>query len=190
VQIDVFRRDVDFTGDGPGFFDMFRGDDRFAIREPESAAVVDALDVGTADGEEDATDFHVAGVFRLGERILETSAGLGKIKDFPLANPGAFGLADAQDLDGAISLHLAHDEAGLAGADFETDVNFRATSHGVGGVIQLRLSRLLRSRARRLSAPLVLTGSTSGTGTALGGMPLRTVTGMLYLGIRLMVSMT
>jgi hypothetical protein len=90
VEIDVVLRDVDIAGDGAGFLDVFRGDDRFAIRQAEGAAVVDALDVGSGDGEKHAADFHIAGVLRLGERVLEAGAGLRVIVDFALADAGAF----------------------------------------------------------------------------------------------------
>ena len=144
VEIDVVLRDVDLAGDGAGFLDVFGGDDRFAIRQAEGAAVVDALDVGAGDGEKHAADFHIAGVLGLGERVLEAGAGLRVIVDLALADTGAFGLADAEDFDGAVRLHLADDHAGLAGADFESDVDFRATCHEGGKrEIQLRLRRLL-----------------------------------------------
>jgi hypothetical protein len=130
VEIDVVLRDVDLAGDGAGLLDVLRGDDRLAVRQAEGAAVVDALDVGAGDGEKHAADLHIAGVLRLGERVLQAGAGLRVIVDLALADAGAFGLADAEDLHGAVRLHLADHHAGLAGADFESDVDFRATCHG------------------------------------------------------------
>ena len=129
MQIDVVRRDVDLAGDGARLLDVLGGDGRLAIGQAVGAAVVHALDVGTGDGEEHAADFHIAGVLRLGERVLEAGAGLGEIIDLALADAGGFGHADAQDLDGAVRLHLTDDNAGLAGADLESDVNFGATCH-------------------------------------------------------------
>ena len=189
VEIDVVLRDVDLAGDGAGLLDVFGGRHRLAIRQAEGAAVVDALDVGAGDGEEHAADFHIAGVLRLGQRVLEAGAGLREIIDLALADAGGFGLADAEDFDGAVRLHLADDHAGLAGADFESDVDFRATCHE-GGMrkYQLRLRRVLRSRARRSSRISAAARLGDGDRARRRRASSRRVMGMLYLGIRLMVS--
>ncbi len=127
VEVNVVLRDVDLAGDGAGFLDVFGGDDGFAVREAESAAVVDAGDVGAGDGEEDAADFDIAGVLGFGEGVFEAGAGLRVVVDLAFADAGAFRFADAEDLDGAVRLDLTDDHAGFAGADFKSDVNLGAT---------------------------------------------------------------
>lgn len=129
VEIDVIVRNLDLAGDGSRFLDVLCGDGGFAVRQAEGATVVDASDVRPGDGEEDTADFHIAGILRLRERILQAGAGLGKIVDLTFSNTRRFGDADAENFYSAIRLYLSDDHAGLAGADLESDVNFGAACH-------------------------------------------------------------
>ena len=72
-------------------------DGRLAIGQAVGPAVVDALDVRAGHGEEHAADHH-HGVLRLGQRVLETGAGLGKIIDLTLSDAVDFRHPDARIL--------------------------------------------------------------------------------------------
>ena len=95
--------------------------------------MVHALNVGTGDRQINAADFHIGGILGLGERVAQAGAGLRVIEDLTLAHAGAFCFADAKDLDRTVGLDLADHEAGLAGANFNSDMNFAASSHGCAG---------------------------------------------------------
>ena len=121
------------------------GDGRLAIRQAVGAAVVDSLDVRTGDGEENAADLDVAGVLGFCQSVFQTGAGLGKVVDLTFPNSSSFCHADAKDLDGAVRLYLAHDHAGLAGADLESDMNFRTTCHGIGSIAIEKVTEIART---------------------------------------------
>ena len=133
VDVNMVGRDVDLAGNRAILFDMLGADDRFAIRQTVGAAVVHALDVRAGDRQINAADFHIGGVLGLGQRVAQAGAGLRVIEDLTLAHAGTFCLADAENLDRAVGLDLADHETGLAGADFDSDMNFATSSHGCAG---------------------------------------------------------
>ena len=76
-------------------------------------------------------NLHVTGVFGFDQSVLHTGTSLREIEDLAFADAGGLRQSDAEDFHRAVGLHFADDHAGLAGSDFETDVNFR-TCHGAG----------------------------------------------------------
>ncbi len=122
-------RIVDVASHVADFLDMIGEDGGLVIGEADDTAVVDALEVGTGDGEVNRADFDVAGIFCFGEGVFEAGAGLGEVGDFAFADACGFGDADTENFDGAIGFDFTDDDAGFAGAYFKADVNFASASH-------------------------------------------------------------
>jgi hypothetical protein len=90
VKTDVVWGDLDFTGDGFGVLDVLWGDLLLGFWKAEGAEVIFAEDVGAGDGEEDAADLDVAGVFGFGECVFDAGAGLRTPADFESPTPRIF----------------------------------------------------------------------------------------------------
>ena len=108
------------------------------------------------------------------KRRLHASPHLRIVRDFPFPHSRRTGLAESENLDRAVRLHLGHHHHGLGGADLESDVNPRLCHPS------LPLLQLPVEDRTNLSLQAILRGSNPSRISP----SLANVTGMFRSGIR------
>ena len=86
--------------------------------------------MGAGHAEIDPADFHIGHFFRLHNGVMDGFLRLGGIHDFALADAGGGGLAEADDVKGALGVEFAHDDTDFGGAYLQTDNEVGIVKHG------------------------------------------------------------
>ena len=113
MQEDVVLRDIHRACRLTNVFKVVLGDGILIGRQAIHARVVQALDVRAAHAEEDIADHHVAAVLGAQQGIIEAGLREAEILDLTLADAARGSLADSENLDGAVLLHLSDDHTDL-----------------------------------------------------------------------------
>ena len=85
------------------------------------ATIVEAAHVAASDPEINAANFDIGHLLGLDNGVTHVLLGYGSVRDFALAHTPGAGLAEADDVQGAVGAQFADHGTDLGGADFQTN---------------------------------------------------------------------
>src|SRR5215469_8253084 len=130
MQERVLRGDADFARVDLYILDILFIDLVTILRQHDTAAIVEALNVRAGHGDIDAADHDVALFFRVDDCFLDAFHGRLEVDDFAFAHAARWRLPDPENLECAVGLSFAYDDTNFRCSDFETDHEVAASHSG------------------------------------------------------------
>src|ERR1700722_7014084 len=93
------------------------------------AAIVDPANVPAGHAQINAADLDVISVLGLDDSVAHAFLGLRRVHNLAFANAARDGLADADDIQRAVGILIADDDADFRRADFQTDYDVVIVKH-------------------------------------------------------------
>src|SRR4051812_23105485 len=115
-------------------------------------AIVEAAKVSSRDPEVNAANFHISHLLSFDDGMADVFLGHGGIGDFAFADTARAGLAEANDIKGAIGAQVANDRADFGRADFQSNDNRGRVKHAFSwfaGVLAAWAARWTEGRRPR-----------------------------------------